>query len=152
MGITTVFSELPSNGEQSEIMARLLITEIKEGALNPLELKAFLKHFENAMEKVWENVEPELMAEAEKWKGQTLNGFKVDIREGRPRYDFSNCNDPKYDTYKLTEEEFKDLRSGREKFLKSLTAPIQLIDEETGDVIQVNPPVKTSSTTIFLSK
>jgi len=92
------------------------------------------------------------MAEAEKWKGQTLNGFKVDIREAGTRYDFSNCNDPEYDTHKLTEEEFKALRSGREKFLKSLTAPIQLIDNETGDVIQVNPPIKTSSTTIFLSK
>jgi len=153
MKVTAAFERLPSTGEQAKIMTRLLITAIKEGEVNPMELKTFLKHFEGAMEEVWKDkeVEVEFMAEAEKWRGQACNGFTVDIREAGTRYDFDRCEDPEWDTWKTNEDRYKKNRSEREAFLKAVKEPFDIVTGD-GEVVTVKPPVKVSKTSIFLTK
>jgi hypothetical protein len=45
-------------------------------------------------------------------------------------------------------EALKSTLKDRETFLKSIKAPMQMIDENSGEVYTIYPPKKTSSTTL----
>lgn len=144
--VSTTLSALPETKEQIERFTQLLIEEIKEGRVDPLKL---LMH-QKAIEKVFDNIKSDLRSAsidiAEKYgKGKfVLHGANFEVKEMGVKYDYKHCNDKQWE--KL-EKDKKD----RETFLKSLTAPLSIVDEETGEVVTVNPPLKTSTTTVAVS-
>lgn len=64
------------------------------------------------------------------------------------RYDFSNCNDLVYQRYKEQQNNVYNLVKDRENFLKSIKSKQTIVDEETGDIMEVLPPIKSQGTTI----
>jgi len=59
------------------------------------------------------------------------------------KYDFTNCNDNVWDDLNATVERGKELLKERETFLKSITKKLTVVDEETGDISEINPPIKS---------
>lgn len=67
----------------------------------------------------------------------------LSTQNGRAFYDFKVCNDPVYDS----------LQTGlkaREELLKGLTLPTEVPDEETGEVLLLNPPIKKQGVSVVL--
>jgi hypothetical protein len=75
-------------------------------------------------------------------------GFTYMKKEAGAKYDFSNCNHPKWNELSQKENEIKEQKKEIESTLKTIKIHMAIVDEETGDVIVVNPPIKSSKTII----
>jgi hypothetical protein len=75
-------------------------------------------------------------------------GFTYMKKEAGAKYDFSNCNHPKWIELNLYQSQIKDDMKSIETTLKTIKEPITIVDESTGSVVQVNPPIKSSKTII----
>lgn len=71
------------------------------------------------------------------------HGVSLSTQNGRAFYDFKKCNDPILDS--LTEK-LKE----RESMLKGLSVPIEVLDEETGEVLLLNPPIKRQGVSVVM--
>lgn len=85
------------------------------------------------------------------YKGEvprTINGAKLEARETGTKYDYSG--DPVWRQLNATLAECQQYIKDREAFLKALKKPITEVDDD-GEIITVNPPVKTSTTSLVIT-
>ena len=146
--ITTV-RQLPETKAQIEIFAHQLEQGLTNGQIIPSDLLRFQK----AMEKVFEKIKPVLIEttldEIEKYgKSAVLKGAEFSIIEAGTKYDYSGCNDAKWNDLSKELESIKDKLKERETFLKSIKEKLEIIDTESGELNIINPCVKSSSTTL----
>jgi hypothetical protein len=71
------------------------------------------------------------------------HNVSLSTQNGRAFYDFKKCNDPVY-------ESLKDGLKEREEMLKSLTIPTEIPDEDTGEVLLLNPPIKKQGVSVVM--
>ena len=101
-----------------------------------------------------ESIKDAVIQECEKYgKGESPGylGAVIQIKETGVKYDFSVCNDPVYERLveerKIIDEQCKE----REKYLKTLSKSKTEIDEDTGDIFQLFPPAKQSTTSYSIT-
>lgn len=142
----SALSILPQTKEQIEQFSNMLIAEIHNGQVDPLELLKNQKAIEKVFEKIKDDLRKASIDVAEKYgKGKFgLHGANFEVKEMGVKYDYKHCND------KVWEKLEKD-KKDRETFLKSLTTSITIVDEETGEAVTVFPPLKTSTTSVVVS-
>lgn len=141
----------PSKTEIAD-QCQVIINEINETG-NALKVATTMKAMEIAMKTIKEGISDAIMDEADKYEGKTFDfdGHALSIREAGARYDYSNCGDPYMDDYL---EEMKSLKAkikDREAFLKAIKDKATIVDERTGDVAEVYPPSKTSTTSLTIN-
>ena len=149
--MTTAIStlkQLPANKEQVELFSNKLMAELDAGDIDPLEAKFLFKALEEVQKAIKSKLDALALKEANKYPEKTfeLTGFKVEKAELGVKHDYSNCGDP--DLAKLEwESETADKKlKDRQEFLKKLPIEgIEVIDKETGEILQIYPPVKKSS-------
>lgn len=130
-------------------IANNLISDLKEGNQNVLDLHLRLKLISDVIDNVTNNKDyKDLMLDEVKQKNQTYQNGTFDVMEAGIKYDFSNCGDEEIlSMYALLSDIKKDITE-REKFLKSLPAEgINYITKQ-GEAVTLYPPTKTSTTTI----
>lgn len=125
-----------------------IVTNVEKGYDNTVEIAAkldfIIKICEGAKKEIKDSVVKELAKDKDR---KDYFGYKVEVCEAGTKYDYSNCGDAKW--YELQEQlahlqaQIKD----REVFLKGIKEPLAVLNEETGEVFKVSPPVKTSTTT-----
>lgn len=137
---------LPDTKQGVEIFSKQLVTAVQEGQVNPLQLKALFKVMEKVSEKVDEAIRENLLNEAGKYSEKKFSafGFKIEKAEVGTTYDYSACGDPIYNQRAQILEQAKKQLDERAAFLKALSAPLTLVDDESGEVATVRPPVKKS--------
>lgn len=147
------FKDLPSTNIARFDFTHKLKNELCDGEIDALQFKIFLK----GIEQVIENIKPLLdqmareQAEAYGQKSFDLLGAKVELREVGTKYDYTNCN---YPPLAEAEIELSMAASGKkaaEKFLQSLTGSISINDSRTGEVLTVNPPIKSSTSSVVIT-
>lgn len=74
-------------------------------------------------------------------------GFSFIKKEAGTKYDFSNCNHPKWIELSDKENKIKEEKKEIETTLKTIKTFMTIVDDD-GQVLQVNPPIKTSKTII----
>jgi hypothetical protein len=123
-----------------------LIEAVKEGHVNPLELKASFKAIEQIIEVVNEKTKAYQLTEAAKYSEKKFTAFGVEIEKAEvgTKYDYSVCGDPIYNHRLKIFEEAKIQLDERATFLKALKEPLTLVDDESGEVATVKPPLKKS--------
>jgi hypothetical protein len=122
-----------------------LKSEIIEGQVeNPILLQGLMNTLKKGID------------EALRFNAENLNiggkyeayGYMFAQKEAGVKYDFSNCNYSKYndlmDQKRAIEEEIKKM----ETFLKSISEAFEIINNETGEVEQIYPPIRKSTTII----
>jgi hypothetical protein len=118
--------------------------EVINGEIDPYKFQgivnALVKGLQGALEHNLANLDTSLKYEA--------YGFKFTPKEAGTRYDFSKCNHPEWIELDSKEKKIKEGKKEIETTLKTLTKPLILIDEETGDIVEVMPPAKYSKTII----
>ena len=77
---------------------------------------------------------------------------KVEIKEVGTKYDFSKCGDPVYEQLEQMAESAKSSLKERSDFLKAIPkSGIPFLDENSGEMITVYPPSKSSTTSIAIT-
>jgi hypothetical protein len=132
--------------------AQDLVFGLQEGTINPLDLLKLRKCLEVLMDEIKPELNKYALLEAEKYGTQfEYDGIKIRVGESGTKYDFSGCGDKKYESICAQVDSWTEAKKNREAFLKSLKDFHTEIDEETGEAFRISPPVKTSTTTTFVS-
>jgi len=150
----SVLDNLPGSKIEINMFVDHVKNALEEGNSNPLGvLKAF-----KAIEKSFETLKPKItelaLIEAKKYPGKSfeLFGAEFSTKEAGIRWDYSNCNDP--ELTKLNKElELAQLAvKQRQEVLQTLDSPVhENVNEDTGEVYTIYPPVKKSSTVVMCS-
>lgn len=153
LSATSIVALFDTNKEQRSSFVRQIINGALDGNVNMLKLHKQMK----AMEEIVKNVLADdsyrdmLLDEAQK-HGKSFDylGEKWSIKEAGVRYDFSDCADPILNDLFEEQKSIEEQIESRCRFLRSLTNPMTVIIEETGEVRRVYPPKKTSTTVVSL--
>jgi hypothetical protein len=63
------------------------------------------------------------------------------------KYDYESCNDIELIILKENVERTTEMLKSREKWLRSLTKPENIVDGN-GEIVTITPPIKRSTTTL----
>jgi hypothetical protein len=80
-------------------------------------------------------------------QGVTIHGVSLKIIEAGTKYDFAACNHPEWAQIVSKESELAERRKEIEAMLKSLKTGQTIVDEQSGEISRITPPVKSSKTT-----
>jgi hypothetical protein len=126
-----------------------ILLEISEG--RELDLYIFGKKIEYLSKVIQEITHEYALSEAEKMKGESIYNSKVEVKDVGVKYDYNVCKYAPYDNLLSNKKEIETELKSIETLLKSLNKPTTIVDEETGDVMNVSPPLRTSKTSIVLT-
>lgn len=133
--------------------ANQLASAVIEGKVDPKEaavaLDAMAKVIKGAMDSIHEHVLTEL-GKYSRGEKITVGRIELQRREAATRYNYEACNDPIYSRLAEAADAATKALKEREAFLKAVPAPFTMVDEETGEVVKVQPAAKTSTTTYAL--
>lgn len=127
------------------LFAERLIEALENGDINPIELMSQIK----AIAKVSEAIKPTLdrlaQAELAKHPKETaeINGVKHTIRQGNVKHDFASTGDFVWRDLKEYVDEYNKLLKEREDLLKTIKGKMEIVDQSSGEVLEVLEPVKT---------
>ncbi len=122
-----------------------LSMEVVNGEIDPIWLHGTLTKFIKNLQALKELNENELSLDIDKFE---THGYKFTKKEAGTKYDFSKCNHPKLTDLYAKETKINKEKKDIEALLKTLKNPTTIVDEETGDIVTINPPIKTSKTII----
>lgn len=141
---------LTNTQSQVDVMSSLIIESVKNGEVNPIEVLVILKAFAKVSERVIDEIQDDFVKEGNLYPEKTfeLFGAKIEKTEVGTKYIYDNCEDPIYKSrLEISDESAKQLKE-RQDFLKGLKEPMNIVIEETGEVVRVRPPAKTSTTSL----
>lgn len=145
---------IPATKKEVLSLAQQKAAEIKEtGGQDPLAVAVESKRIIDYLTELTSCLKPEILTEAVKYgkNSFTAHNAKFEVKEMGSRYDFTGCGHTKLDElYAKQKELTKDIK-GIEDFLKTLKQGMTIVDEDSGDVITVRPPVKLSTTGCSIS-
>lgn len=149
---TSLLAIMPNKKEEIKTFSELLINQVKNGEIDPLKIQVQLKAISNVIDKVSESEDYKkaIRNEAEKHgKSFSLYGANISLIEAGTKYDYSNCNHLEY--FDICQE--IERLEGKKKVIETL---LKAIKETTGMVIygevrDVNPPVKSSTSSIKIT-
>ena len=146
----------PTSKSRQAAAAGEFINMIIDGQINPVntavQLKGIAEMATIALKD--ERLKDAVIRECDKYeKGETptFQGAKLQVRETGTKWDYSRCGDSVYDGLAAEMAALKAKMDERERFLKSITAPMTIVDNETGEVYEVQPPKKTSTTSFSIT-
>ena len=143
---------LPFSKQQVEVFADQIKNELESGNVNPLELAIYFKSIEKTVEKVSEKLKELALQEAEKYgKKFEFKGAEISISELGTIYDYSKTGDYEWERWDAAVKQDTDRRKERETMLKGLTGSLTIVNEETGEMETIYPPIKKSTTGISIS-
>lgn len=143
-------NDLPSTKLQIESFVQVVTEEIREGHTDPLLFAIFAKGVIKALTAVITNTEDLALTEAEKYRGEVVNGSLIEVVEAGVKFRFDNCNDTTWCELDMKMESLKAELKERELFLKAIKEPMSIVDAY-GEVTTINPPIKESKTVVKLT-
>ena len=143
MNATDVINMMPEGTRQINEFAAQIIGATENGNDDPLAVYKQLNDAIKSLELAKGEIKQLAIDEAEKY-GKKFQLHNAEFSHSvRANYDFSNCNDQVYEKISDELNDVKVEKKEREKFLKTVKEPITMVDDETGEVLQINPPAKT---------
>lgn len=130
-----------------------LLQGLDEGTLDGLKIMIELKRLEKQIDHVKATASKLAADEAAKFgqKSFDFHGAKVELAELGIKHTYDNCNYPPLDRANEKAKEASELVKASEAWLKSIKGKTEFIDPETGEVCEVFPPIKTSTTGIKIT-
>ncbi len=125
-----------------DVFSDQLIQSVQEGEVNALELKAMIKSLEMILERTDKSTKDNQMRAADLFPGDKFTAYGVEFTKADvyTKYEFEVCNDPQWMLFNQQVISSKKTLSDREAFLKTLKAPITIVDDQTGEVVTIDPP------------
>lgn len=138
---------MPSTAEQVGRFAKGIIESVQNGDSNPLEVLVLLRALEAVSETVRDSIRQNVLNAANRYSERSIElfGARIEKAEVGVSYDYTTSSDPVWERFKVEEQTAAARRKERETFLRSLKEPLTVVDETTGEVSQIRPPIKRSS-------
>jgi hypothetical protein len=148
MGVLAQFS---TSAEGIAKFSQLVINEVEEGRVDPLDVAIQMKTLEKIVERVGGVLKKYYVSEAEKHGGKPFGwkGAEISVQEVGTKYDYSQCGDPRWNDLTKIIEQAIEQRKELEDFLKHLKGTTVEVIE--GEAVSLRPPLRTSSTGIKIS-
>jgi len=120
---------------------------IESGMDDPLKVLAISKKMEYVTDGVKARIKDATIREAEKHgeKSFPWGNCEMHLAPTYTKYDYSKCNDPEWEESDAKERSGSNSKKEREKFLQQIKKSFTMIDDRTGEVITITPPVKTQT-------
>lgn len=137
MSVLTLFD---ADKKALEHFTEAIVNSVSEGREDPLKVLALSKKIEFTLKRINEGIKDNIERAAmlhPKGKFQML-GTEMEYTTTSTKYDYSVCNDPEWNEANQKKEQ-------REKILKSLDRPINIVIESTGEIVKINPPLKLTT-------
>lgn len=137
--------------------ARQAVAAITGGEVDPLTAYVNINKIKKVVEEVGKD--PEVTRTIVDYIGQrgdareglTVGDCKAQVCEAGVTYDFSECGDPQLADLYAEADAIKERIKTRENFLKSIDGHATVVDENTGEVVTIHPPARSSKTTVKLT-
>jgi len=139
----------PTKSEIAKVTEQLTKSVI-DGSMEPLKAMATIKALEAAIEKAIEIMKPYILDELSKYKtGEVVTALGVEFKhmEARPVYDYLLCGDGELNRLMVLKNDIDSKVKARQEFLRKLTRPEFITDQETGEICEVHPPQKKTTPT-----
>lgn len=131
--------------ESVESLTNNLVTKVKEGFLNPLEIKCKLNKLQKCLEKAEKAILSEVNNEIDRYSGEgkTIEyaGFKISRSETK-KYDFSGIGE--WEEINAEIERLNGIRKNIEDKYKTASVDNVIVDTKTGEEITSVPYTVTS--------
>ena len=125
------------------------------GDFDPLDIEIKVKGVSDAIEAVRKDpeVRDAVMDALSMYNEKTieLNGAQVQKKNTAAKYDFLACQDPVWESLNAQLDTLKQQIKDREGFLKSLKKMEVIVDQDTGEAVEVQPPIKTQGETLAIT-
>lgn len=132
------------DAKSCEQFAHDMAALVKEGHVDPIQVRVLMSAWEKAFKSLKTAIEPETEREAAKHgKAFDFMGAKCEWVPTYTAYDYKGCNYPAWEEADFNEHSAKNHKKMAEDFLKNVKQPFTMVDDRTGEVITINPPVKT---------
>ena len=143
---------MPNTKAQIKNFANQVVSMVESGNENALKVFATLKGIDETCKAINKQILAYALDEAEKYSEKTIKAFNCEItkKEVGVKYDYSVCNDAVWNRLNERLFEIKDMMKAREKMLKSINGSIHITDEDTGEIAEVFPPAKTSTSSLSI--
>jgi len=126
-----------------------IVQALDNGEVNPLDLKLAFKAIEDLGKKVKGTLDTHLVEEASKYtKTFMYKGSEFNTMEAGTRYDYSVCGHTEYNELAAEMIRIDKRMKEIEKDLKGIKGSRTEVNEDTGEIIKLYPPKKTSTTTV----
>ena len=144
---------MANTSTQIDVFSDGVIQAVQGGEINPLTVLVQLRAMEQATERILKEIHQNIMNEAGKYPGTSFEfmGNKITKAEHGTKYDYSVCNDPVLNDLVAEQEKIAAKVKARQERLKAQTTPETIIDQNTGEVVTVSPPVKKSKSGLNVS-
>lgn len=138
---------LPTTQTQIDVFSDQVIESVRQGEANPIEVLVIMKAFEKAQERILKEIREHYVNEASKYHENSFefNGTKIEKAELGTMYNYAVCNDTVLERLEVDFDTAKEKLDERKKFLQALKQPLTVVDELTGEIVTINPPVKKST-------
>lgn len=143
MGVVRLMA---STQHEIDVFSDQLIQSVKNGEVSALEILVQFTAMEKVMDRVKKETKQEALKEADLHPERvfTFMGNQVEKAEVGVRYDYDGTGDKEYLA-------LKEAVKAKGVFLRSLTAPISILDKDSGDVVDIHPPKKNGSNGLKIS-
>lgn len=134
--------------------AESLINEAEEGNIDTLSTLAHLEFMSQVIEMAKEQLRAKAVTELDLYgpeakTGVVKHGVTFKHKESGVRYNYESTQ--AWTEVKSREDAIALERKALEEQLKSLKSKQTMLDEETGELVVFNPPIKSSKTTVEIS-
>lgn len=143
----------PSTQTSIDVFSDGVIQSVQSGEINPLTVLIQLRAIQKASERILKEINVNIMNEADKYSEREFEfqGNKITKAEHGTKYDYAGTGDPEWEQFDAEVKIAENRRKEREGFLKAVTAPFSLLDKRTGEVIEIHPPTKKSTSGLNVS-
>lgn len=138
---------------KSEIfdLANAVKDKLQKGEISGLLLKQHFKAIEKVADFVKKELDKAAIAEAGKYPDKQdiiLYGATFKLAEFGVTYDYAGCKDPVWERLKEEADAATKALKDRQTFLLSIKGHESVVDEQTGEIATVYPPVRKSTTNV----
>ena len=124
---------------------------VLDGKINPLEAAIYLRDTEKLIKDILEAIKPSVLNEIEKYNKECIFKDRKFVIKRNSKYDLSTCNHPQLIKINKLEQSITEEKKALIDYVKSIKSNIEVLDNETGEVVIVNPIVPTYENTFAIS-
>jgi hypothetical protein len=130
-----------------------VVRQLQDDEINALDVKIALKQMEVAIDQVKKVADRLAADEAAKYgeKSFSYKGARIELAELGTKYDFSPCGYPPLQRIETSITEYSEQAKAAQAWLKSIKGKTEFVDPETGEMCEVYPPIKRSTTGIKIT-
>ena len=153
--VSSLVSMFPETKSQIDAFVSKMVENALDGCVNPLHTEAQLCCMEKVVKDIRSNPEfkEAVLKEAEKFVQKTFNehNAQFQIKEVGVKWHYENCNHQQYERICQQIDELTEQKKAFEKFMQAQKKAFDHVDTETGEMYTVNPPCKTSTTSVVVT-